>query len=87
MNERKEEGCMMERDEFLLEPPGTIEDLVGPVSVTGQAFENTVRRCTPFENFSRGVANVWISNTFFFFPNTYVLYNGLARFSWEIVLI
>lgn len=43
---------MMERDEFLREPPGTIADLVGPMSVVERArirlgdtpFEDSVFR-------------------------------------------
>lgn len=55
---------MMERDEFLLEPPGTIADLVGPMSVV----ERTRIRLgdTPFvDSVSYKSSGSWISDAFF----------------------
>lgn len=55
---------MMERDEILLEPPGTIADLVGPMSVVERARIRLGD--TPFEDsVSYKSSSSWISDVFF----------------------
>lgn len=55
---------MMERDEFLREPPGTIADLVGPMSVVERARIRLGD--TPFEDsVSYKSSSSWISDAFF----------------------
>lgn len=55
---------MMERDEILVEPPGTIADLVGPMSIVKRA--RIWLADTPFEDsVSYKSSSSWISDAFF----------------------